>query len=345
MDISSFDYDLPKNLIAQEPSGLRDRSRLMVVDRSSGSIEHRKFSDITEYLKPGDGLVVNNTKVFKARLYGRRASGGKVEVFLVRKLDVEGENWLALVMPGRRVKEGESIFFDDQLSVKLEQKREFGQSCVSFGSTTSRETIIRKFGHVPLPHYINRDDSEADLKRYQTLFADNDKSGAVAAPTAGFHFTLPLIDRLELNGVRIAQLTLHVGPGTFKPIKVGDINDHHVDPEYAEITVETAALINDVRSSGGRLFAVGTTSVRTLESAPIINGAIQPFAGMVDLYIKPGFEFKVVDQLITNFHLPKSSLLVLVSAFCGRERIMAAYTEAIRLGYRFYSYGDAMLIQ
>ncbi|RKX27690.1 MAG: tRNA preQ1(34) S-adenosylmethionine ribosyltransferase-isomerase QueA, partial [Candidatus Zixiibacteriota bacterium] len=251
--------------------------------------------------------------------------------------------WYAFVNPSRRVKEGEEIQFGG-LSLLLKTDVGGGKWIVRFQSKTQLDKIISHYGHVPLPHYIKRDDKPSDLRRYQTVFADATKMGAVAAPTAGFHFTRPLLRSLQGRGVRFVELTLHVGPGTYKPVKVNEIEDHTVDPEFAELTPDSADVLNRVRNEGRDIFAVGTTSVRTLESAPIIDGVIMPFTGMVDLYIKPGFQFKVIDHLITNFHLPKSSLLILVSALAGRERILDAYREAIQQRLRFYSYGDAMLI-
>jgi S-adenosylmethionine:tRNA ribosyltransferase-isomerase len=345
VDLSFFDYDLPKELIAQFPNRRRDRSRLLVVDRASGTFEHRKFADITEYLHEGDALVVNNTKVFKARLLGRRVSGGKVEVFLVRPAgDDNPLTWLALVTPSRRVKEGEDIYFDERERVHLAEDAGRGFWRVEFTSRSQQSRVIARFGHVPLPPYISRDDQPSDIRRYQTVFADPARAGAVAAPTAGFHFTGELLEELQSRGISRVELTLHVGPGTFKPIKTASIEDHTVDPEYAELSREAAEALNATRKRGGKVVVVGTTSVRTLESAPVIGDGLEPFAGMVDLYIRPGHRFRTVDHLITNFHLPKSSLLVLVSAFAGRELILGAYREAIARRYRFYSYGDAMLI-
>jgi S-adenosylmethionine:tRNA ribosyltransferase-isomerase len=344
VELSLFDYSLPSELIAQFPVRKREQSRLLVLDRDTGEIQHRSFKDLIEFLTPGDALVVNNTKVFKARLIGRRATGAKVEIFLVRRQEANSERWLALVTKSRRVKEGEKILFDDQPPVVLEKDVGGGSWLVTFSSKTARERTVSHFGHVPLPHYIRREDQPSDIRRYQTVFANPARVGAVAAPTAGFHFTRPLLDRLKQNGVSVVQLTLHVGPGTFKPIQADQIEDHIVDPEYAELTGKAADSLNSTRRRGGKIVAVGTTSVRTLESAPIKAGEVQPFSGMVDLYIKPGHHFKMVDHLITNFHLPKSSLLVLVSAFAGREKILTAYREAIQRHYRFYSYGDAMLI-
>lgn len=344
MDVSLFDYELPRELIAQFPERRRDQSRLLTFDRSSGQIRHGKFRDVLDGLDAGDALVVNNTRVFKARLIGRRASGGKVEIFLVRRIDDSSERWLALVSPSRRLKEEEVIPFDDRLRVVLERSLGDGQWEVGFDSAQARERLISRFGHVPLPHYIARPDQPADLARYQTIFADKSRTGAVAAPTAGFHFTPSLLNAAEEKGVKIVRLTLHVGPGTFKPITADDITRHSVDPEWAELTPEAAETLTETRKSGGRIVAVGTTSVRTLESADVSGGRVQPFSGMVDLYIRPGHTFRLVDRMITNFHLPRSSLLVLVSAFAGRERILSVYREAVAQGYRFYSYGDAMLI-
>ena len=343
MDVSLFDYKLPKELIAQFPERNRDKSRLLILDRATGGIRHAKFKSVLDYLEPGDALVVNNTKVFKARLWGNRESGAKVEVFLVRRESNDEECWHALVSPSRRVKEGERIYFDKHF-VTLENYKGLGGWTVRFPSKTARETIIARYGHVPLPHYINRDDRPSDIRRYQTVFADKGKTGAVAAPTAGFHFTRPILNELGEKGVETVELTLHVGPGTFKPIKTDNIDEHKVDPEYAELPPSAAEKLSAVKARGGRIVAVGTTSVRTLESAKIKDGEILPFAGMVDLYIKPGYKFRLVERLVTNFHLPQSSLLVLVSAFAGRETILRTYAEAVRKRYRFYSYGDAMLI-
>lgn len=344
MDITLFDYDLPRELIAQFPERRRDQSRLLVLDRGSGRIEHRRFKDILEFLRAGDALVVNNTRVFKARLIGKRRSGGRVEIFLVRRIDDSAERWLALVAPSRRMKVGEEVPFDDSCSVRLESPLGSGQWEVSFESLRARERAVSRFGHVPLPHYIARSDQPSDMNRYQTVFAERNHTGAVAAPTAGFHFTPSLLRAVRDRGVHVVDLTLHVGPGTFKPISVDDITQHTVDPEWAELTPDAAAALDEVRARGGRIVAVGTTSVRTLESAKLSKGKIKAFSGMVDLYVKPGHSFRWVDRLITNFHLPKSSLLVLVSAFAGREQILSAYREAIERRYRFYSYGDAMFI-
>jgi len=345
MNLSLFDYNLPRKLIAQQPLRKRDESRLLVYDRRTGKTDHLEFRKITGFLKEGDALVVNNTKVFKARLIGRRKTGAQVEVLLTKRAGTgPGELWEGLLRPSRRVKIGEEILFGSSNSLCLEADVGGGKWQVRFNSKTARERIISRFGHVPLPPYINRADQLSDVRRYQTLFAEKDKSGAIAAPTAGFHFTRQLLKELAVRGVEIIELTLHVGPGTFKPIQTDDIRNHRVDPEQAELSSKAAEQLNRVRQNGGAIFAVGTTSVRTLESAPLVKEQIQPFAGMVDLYIQPGYRFKVVDHLLTNFHLPKSSLLVLVSAFTDREQVLGLYREAILRQYRFYSYGDAMLL-
>lgn len=348
MDINLFNYDLPPDLIAQHPAAERDESRLMILDRTTGKIEIRRFVDFCDYISSGDALVVNNTKVFKARLIGKRSTGGEVEVFLVRNRPDNPLMWEAMVRPSRRVKAGENILFPgttqaEHLNLNLRENRG-GRWLVEFPSGKSQETIIDRYGHVPLPQYIKRPDVPDDVERYQTIFARPDRTGAVAAPTAGFHFTPSILARLREGGVRIAELTLHVGPGTFKPVRVDDIERHTVDPEFADLPRSAAEIVNDVRRGGGRVFVVGTTSVRTLESAEGDGGEIEPFTGEVDLYIRPGHRFRFVDHLLTNFHLPKSSLLILVSAFAGRKLILEAYEKAVENRFRFYSYGDAMLI-
>ena len=346
MDIQLFDFDLPRELIAQFPTRRRTDSRLLVLDRVTGEVTHRKFPDLLEYLNPGDGLVINNTKVFKARMFGCRKTGGAIELFLVRPSNdiADGECWEALVSPSRRLNEGESILFDDTERVALRRHLDNGRWIVDFGSAARRSRIISKFGHVPLPPYISRKDGALDSRRYQTVFAKHSDRGAVAAPTAGLHFTRPLMESMRKRRVEIVEITLHVGPGTFKPIKSERIEDHRVDPEYAEIDPKAAIQINRIKKRGGKIVAVGTTSVRTLESAPIDDNEVAPFTGPVELFIKPGYDFRVVDRMVTNFHLPKSSLLVLVSAFAGREKVLAAYGTAVAEKYRFYSYGDGMLI-
>ncbi len=342
MDISLFDYDLPDHLIAQEPSADRSDSRLMVIDRKNETIAHRQFTDIGDFLQSGDLLVVNNTRVFKARLFGQRASGGRVEVFLLRRQNAE--SWRALIRPARRIHDGEELQLVSGERLTVHTSLGDGAFVISCPDATI-EDLAEQHGHVPLPQYIDRPDSERDVERYQTIFARPEKSGAVAAPTAGFHFTRDLTEELRKRGISIAEVTLHVGPGTWKPITATNVADHTVDPEYAELSAATAARIREARQGGGRIVAVGTTSVRTLEAAAVgRDDSPLPFTGDVDLYIQPGHMWRWVDALVTNFHLPRSSLLVLVSSFASRELILRAYTEAVAEGYRFYSYGDASLI-
>jgi len=349
MDINLFDYDFPEELIAQYPTRERDESRLLVLDRATGGMTIHPFREVTRFVDSGDAFVVNDTRVFKARLLGHRATGAEVEVFLVRRSNEVSEAdcvWEALAQPSRRLKVGERILFSGsgQLSLTLCDNRGDGRWLVQFDSERDRVEIIEKYGHIPLPQYIRRPDTEVDISRYQTIFARQDKTGAVAAPTAGFHFTPEILADLEAKGVNRVELTLHVGPGTFKPVMTDNVEDHFVDPEIAMLSPDAASTLNRTRDAGGRIVAVGTTSVRTLESAPISRGRVERFSGEVDLYIRPGYEFRLVDRLLTNFHLPKSSLLILVSAFAGRELILEAYRKAIAEKFRFYSYGDAMLI-
>ncbi len=345
MDLELFNYDLPEELLALYPAKRRDGSKLMSLRRESGEIGHHKFSDIIDFLNPGDALVLNNTKVFKARLRARRASGGRVEVFLLEEIKHEGRiSWVVLTHPGRRVKEGEVLYVGDMDGVEVVRKNPDGKSIVRFQSRTEAERIIKRFGEVPLPIYIHREPDKSDESRYQTVYALGTKDKSVAAPTAGLHFTQKTLDKIKDKGIKIIPITLHVGYGTFKTVKTDNIEDHTVDPEFAEITKSAAKAISRIKEAGGKVVAVGTTSVRTLESAEVKDGEILPYTGNVDLYIKPGHEFKVVDKMITNFHLPKSSLIILVSAFAGRENIMRAYRAAVENQYRFYSYGDCMII-
>ncbi len=349
MDIELFDYHLPSDLIAQHPVRRRDESRLLVVDRATKSIATAQFSDISRYLNSGDLLIVNNTKVFKARLLGRRKTGAEVEILLVRKhpSDHPTRRWLALGRPSKRLHEGELIVFgpDGDRYLTLIESLSGGRWIVEFSGEKVEQEIISRYGHVPLPPYIERAVQPDDVDRYQTIFARADRSGAVAAPTAGFHFTEPLVTSLKAAGIAFGEVTLTVGPGTFKPVTAGRVEDHVVDPELAELPADTATRINETRASGGRVIAVGTTSVRTLESADIdSSGLVKPFSREVDLYIRPGHEFRLIDGMVTNFHLPKSSLLILVCAFADRDLIMAAYQHAVTERFRFYSYGDAMLI-
>ena len=350
-DIKLFDYNLSPELIAQYPPKRRGNSKLMILNRASGQIDIRPFSALSEYLVRGDALVMNNTRVFKARLLGHRQSGAEVEVFLTKSFLQAAisskdrlRRWEGLVKPSRRLKDGEEIIFDERHKLCLKENLGDGKWLIEFSSRSMEQKVIRKFGHIPLPQYIKRQDEISDSKRYQTVFARKDRAKAVAAPTAGLHFTRSMLEKIKQQGVKSVEITLDVGPGTFKPVKVEDITNHKVDSEFASLSAKACRIINTVKSKGNRVIAVGTTSMRTLESAAVTGNAIQPFSKDVDLYIRPGYAFKFADCLLTNFHLPKSSLLILVSAFAGRERILDAYQEAIRNKMRFYSYGDAMLI-
>jgi S-adenosylmethionine:tRNA ribosyltransferase-isomerase len=343
MVISDFDYELPPEAIAQAPLEERDASRLMVLDRARGLREHRKFRDLPDLLRPGDLLVLNRSRVIPARLLGRRASGGAAEVLLVRELG-EGR-WQALVRPGRHLRPGQRVTVDDDLCVVVESEAlaEDGRRRVRLLSRRRDvEGALARCGRVPLPPYVRRPATDADRDRYQTVYAR--EPGSVAAPTAGLHFTPELLARLRAAGIGVAEVVLHVGPGTFRPVTVERVEEHRVHPEAYEIPEETAHAIEEARTRGGRVVAVGTTTVRTLEGAARESGEVRASAGETDLVIVPGFRFRVVSALVTNFHLPRSSLLLLVSAFAGRERVMGAYADALAAGYRFYSYGDAMLV-
>lgn len=343
---SDFDFELPEASIAQEAAP-RGESRLLVLD-AEGAERHRRVRDLPALLRAGDLLVLNDTRVIPARLFGRRPGtggqeGGRMEVLLVEKLG-EAE-WEALVRPGRRARPGAAILFEDGLAAEVLEKREDGRCRLRFSEPV--EGHLDRLGHVPLPPYIRRSDEPADRERYQTVYART--PGAIAAPTAGLHFTEALLGEIEAAGVEIARVTLHVGIGTFKPVTAERVEDHKMDRERWEVGEETAAALRRVRERGGRVVAVGTTVVRTLESAALAGGTgsgeVRAGAGATELFITPGFRFQVVDVLLTNFHLPRSTLLMLVSAFAGRERVLAAYEEAVREGYRFYSYGDAMLLE
>jgi len=399
MRISEFDYDLPQELIAQEPASPRDSCRLLVLDRKSGEILHRHFFDISDFLRAGDLLVINNTKVFKARLLGE-LDGKKVEIFLVRPespllntsvssgREMEGKgvvekgefdptqpplykgrsnsHWLALGKPGRRLKIGETVKIlhapfgkgrggEGDFSCRIISKNESGELEVDFGLPPEKVIeLANRYGHIPVPPYIKSEPKVA--ADYQTVYADEHKIGSVAAPTAGFHFTENLISKLKERGISFAEITLHVGLGTFLPIREDEISEHKMHVEWVEISASAAAQINAAKKEGRRVIAVGTTTTRALEGVAAqkshshvlknvrMTNLILEYSGFVNIFIQPGFEFKIIDGLITNFHLPKSTLLVLVSAFAGRENILRAYQEAVRERYRFYSFGDAMLI-
>lgn len=349
--LASYEYALPAAQIAKVPAANRHGSKLLVLDRARGHTEHRNFLELPEILRPGDLLVLNETRVLPARLRGRRPSGGAAEVLLVRPVDPAADRdsareWVALVRPSARIAEGTILRLSgagaERTTLRVGAVAESGMRCVEFLEAPAGGVLAR-FGEMPLPPYIDRPATASDRESYQTIYSR--VPGAVAAPTAGLHFSAEVLRALAGRGVETARLVLHVGPGTFRPIVAEDVAEHHVDPEWCEISAETRAAIVGARSAGRRVVAVGTTVTRSLEAME--RGTAAPdggFRGWVDLYIRPPFEFRVVQALLTNFHLPKSSLLVLVSAFAGRERVLAAYAEAVARNYRFYSYGDAMLI-
>jgi S-adenosylmethionine:tRNA ribosyltransferase-isomerase len=336
-----FDYDLPPASIAQEPAP-RGESRLLVLDRQ-GSDRHARVRDLPRLLRPGDLLVLNDTRVIPARLHGRSAGGGKMEILLLERL--ADREWEALVKPGRRARPGSLIRIEEGLAAEVVDKREDGPSHrYRLRFSEPIEPHLDQLGHIPLPPYIHRPDTPEDRERYQTVFAR--RPGAVAAPTAGLHFTAELLQEIEAAGVETARVTLHVGLGTFKPVAAERVEEHRMESERYEIGEEAAGAVRRARTAGRRIVAVGTTVVRTLESAAKAgDGEVRAGSGATELFITPGFRFQAVDALLTNFHLPCSTLLMLVSALAGRERVLAAYAEAVREGYRFYSYGDAMLAE
>lgn len=339
MNVAEFDYDLPQALIAQTPCARRDASRLLVLDRQTGVLAHRRFYEVGAYLRPGDVLIFNDTRVIPARLVGAKAeTGGKVEVFLLRRK--EGDAWEALVKPGKKARPGTVIAFGESLRCEVLAPTEFGGRIVRFSYEGIFEEILDRLGQTPLPPYIK--ETLADKERYQTVYAR--ERGSAAAPTAGLHFTQALLGDLKAAGVELGFLTLHVGLGTFRPVQVEEIESHVMHSEYYQVPPETAALVNAAKAKGRRVVAVGTTAIRTLESAAQTGGGIAAASGWTDIFIYPGYDFKVVDAMLTNFHLPKSTLLMLISAFAGREKILAAYEAAIAERYRFFSFGDAMLI-
>ena len=343
MRISDFHYDLPEDRIAQFPPSRREMSRLMVACRNEDSVQHRYFHDVYEYLLPGDLLVLNVTKVIPARLKGRKeTTGGRIEILLVRELD--RDRWEALVYPGRRIKPGLKVIFpDSSLKAELAARMTGGAWRVDFSPPGLLPSEMRaKVGSVPLPPYIRREPEKMDRVRYQTVYAKHD--GSVAAPTAGLHFTRELLDRIAAKGVFIGSLTLHVGPGTFLPVKADAPEEHRMHPEYFRIDRHLCGQVKTVRERGGRVIAVGTTSVRALESAVDSNGVLRAMDGWTELFIYPPYRFGVVDAMITNFHLPRSTLLMLVAAFWGKTGLLELYRLAIMEGYRFYSYGDAMFL-
>jgi len=348
MKLSNFNYDLPKELLAEYPSDQRDESRLMVLHRDSGKIEHKTFKDVIDYFEEGDSFVLNNTKVFPARLMGNKEkTGARIEVFLLRELSREQRLWDVLVDPARKIRIGNKLYFGDDDSLVAEV----------IDNTTSRGRTLRflydgtyeefrekllELGQTPLPKYIKRDEEDFDKDRYQTIYAKN--VGAVAAPTAGLHFSKHLLKRLQIKGVNLAELTLHVGLGTFNPVEVEDLSKHKMDSEELMINDEVVKIVNTTKQNKRKVCAVGTTVMRGLESSVSSTGTLNPYVGWTHKFIFPPYEFSIANALITNFHMPKSTLLMMVSAFAGYDFMMEAYNEAVKEKYRFYSYGDAMLI-
>lgn len=340
MKTSDFYYDLPQELIAQDPLEDRSASRLMVLDKKTGKIQHHIFKEIVSYLNPGDCLVVNDTKVIPARLYGVKVgTDAKIEVLLLKRK--ENNIWETLVKPGKKAKIGTKLSFGDGLLMgEVVDIVEEGNRLIQFNYEGIFEEILDKLGQMPLPPYITH--QLKDKNRYQTVYAKHD--GSAAAPTAGLHFTPGLLEEIRAKGVNIAHVTLHVGLGTFRPVKVEDVTQHHMHSEFYVVEEDQAALINETKKNGGKIISVGTTSLRTLESASTEDGILRAGSGWTEIFIYPGYQFKIVDRLITNFHLPESTLIMLVSALAGKEHIMAAYEEAVKNKYRFFSFGDAMFI-
>lgn len=340
MKTSDFYYDLPKELIAQDPLEDRSSSRLLVLHRNSGRLEHRHFSDIIEYLKPGDCLVRNNTKVIPARLYGvREDTGAQIELLLLKRR--ENDIWETLVKPGKKARTGARLTFGEgKLRGEIVDVLEDGNRLIQFHYEGIFEEILDELGQMPLPPYITH--KLQDKNRYQTVYAKYE--GSAAAPTAGLHFTEDLFQRLEEKGILVANVTLHVGLGTFRPVKVEDVTEHHMHSEFYHVATEEAEKINEAKKNGGRIVCVGTTSCRTIESATDESGILKPGSADTEIFIYPGYQFRIMDVLITNFHLPESTLLMLVSALAGKETVMKAYEEAVKERYRFFSFGDAMII-
>lgn len=341
MLVRDFNFALPQDQIARYPLPVRDASRLMVVERSTGRITDEMFSSLPNILLPGDLLVLNDTRVIPARVFGRKETGGEVELFLVRRSDCPGERWLCFVRASRRCREGQSICLADDMTAVIRRRVDQEMWEVEFSGHGSFADWLEREGHIPLPPYLQRTDEVMDRERYQTVFSQ--APGAVAAPTAGLHFTTALLDDLRESGIRFTTITLHTGPGTFQPVRVEHVEDHRIHSEHYRIPPAAVEAIRAARERGGRVIAVGTTSARTLEHAAA-TGTVTAGEGDTDIFIYPGYEFRAIDGLITNFHLPESTLLMLVSALAGRELVLKAYDEAIQRGFRFYSYGDAMII-
>ncbi len=341
MDVRDFYFDLPQELIAQDPLEDRSASRLLVLNKHTGRVTHRHFRDIKEYLKPGDCLVINDTKVIPARLFGiKKDTGAKIEVLLLKRR--ENDIWETLVKPGKKAKPGTELEFGDgRLTATVVDVVEEGNRLIQFHYEGIFEEILDELGQMPLPPYITH--QLQDKNRYQTVYAKHE--GSAAAPTAGLHFTKELLEEIEDMGVKIAHVTLHVGLGTFRPVKVDNVLDHHMHSEFYMVEESEAKKVNDTKAAGGRVICVGTTSCRTIESAAGADGTLKAGSGWTEIFIYPGYQFKILDCLITNFHLPESTLVMLVSALAGREHVLEAYQQAIKERYRFFSFGDAMFIQ
>ncbi len=339
--LDTYNYFLPEELIAQEPVKPRDSSRLLILKKDTGEIEHRKFSDIIDFLRAGDLLILNNTKVIPARLFGTKIGGNSdAELLLLSPLPGKSNSWEALVRPGRRLKPGNSVLLPNGIEVRIEEYMEDGTRKISFPENIDVIPMLHKIGEVPLPPYIHNRDVPASS--YQTVFAEKD--GSSAAPTASLHFTKELLERIRSMGVETAWVTLHVGLGTFRPVKEDDIRDHNIHREICEVPTETRNVVNAVKNSGGRIIAIGTTVVRTLESFSDEKNILQPGKKHTELFVYPGYSFRIVDSMVTNFHLPKSTLLMLVAAFAGYDNTINAYKEAVHEKYRFFSFGDAMIV-
>ena len=339
MKTKDFWYDLPEELIAQTPLEKRDGSRLMVLDRDTGDVTHKHFYDLIDYLQPGDCLVMNDSRVLPARLLGHRPTGGAVEVLLLK--DLGGKRWECLCRPGKKMQVGQTVSFGDgSLTAMVAEVREDGNRVVEFQYEGIFLEILERLGKMPLPPYIKEE--LQDQERYQTVYSR--ESGSAAAPTAGLHFTKDLLQRIREKGVNEAFVTLHVGLGTFRPVKAEEVTEHHMHSEFCMMSKETADLLNETKKNGGRIICVGTTSCRTLESLVNEDGTFSEKSAWTEIFIYPGYRFKAMDGLVTNFHLPESTLVMLVSAFAGREHILNAYNIAVRERYRFFSFGDAMLI-
>ena len=348
MKLSNFDFDLPKELLAEYPAENRDESRLMVLHRDSGKIEHKMFKEVIDYFDEGDVMVLNNTKVFPARLYGNKEkTGARIEVFLLRELNQEQRLWDVLVDPARKIRIGNKLYFgdDDSLVAEVIDNTTSRGRTLRFlydGSYTDFRKKLRSLGETPLPKYIKRDVEPEDEERYQTIYAKYE--GAVAAPTAGLHFSKHLLKRLEIKGIDFAEITLHVGLGTFNPVEVEDLSKHKMDSEEMQIDEKAAEIVNNAKLAKKNVCAVGTTVMRSLESSVSSNGMLNPFDGWTNKFIFPPYDFSIANRMITNFHLPKSTLLMMISAFADHDMVVHAYQEAVKEKYRFYSYGDAMMI-